>query len=391
MEKREQNFEIDELLVSYITGNASSDEQKAVKEWLAESAVNRKYFDELKEIYKVAKIADRRVDIKMELAWDRIRLRHYRNLAHRNALEEKIKRRNFIRDLVKYAAIIIVAVSFGITGYRYVSGKLEIKEKEIWNTVEAPYGSRVRVILPDGSKVWLNAGSNLRYSSLFSQSNRTVFLNGEAFFSVVSDKGKQFIVKTSSLDIKVYGTEFNVRAYDDDEIIQTTLVKGSIELEGLFISRSGKKSIKLEPKQTATYYKKDRSKDWREKEGIKQSKELSENVIIVSPKLEIELNVNPAIYTSWKDPMWIIEKEPLWSLAEKFERRFNIKFIFENEGLAEYKFTGTLKDETLEQVLNLMKLSAPIEYKVKNNQVFLSENKYFKRMYDEMLIRKKNQ
>lgn len=388
MEKKDRIHDIDELLVNYITGNASADERNAIKKWIAESAENGMYFDALKEIYKATKITQAQADFNPDLAWERVKARHYRNLVQKLSEKTIGEKRSFIRDILKYAAIITIALSVGGVSLRYITGKLEIKNKEVWNTIEAPYGSRVKLTLPDGTRVWLNAGSNLKYSSLFGQLDRKVFLNGEAYFSVKTDSGKQFTVSTEYLNIKVYGTEFNVKAYEDEDIIQTTLVKGSVALEGSILSKFARKTIKLEPNQTATFYKNDKTKEKQEISSTGRSDKSSEYIVKVNSRLEISKDINPLIYTSWKDPLWVIEKEPLRSLTAKFERRFNIKFIFESESLSEYKFTGTLKDETLEQVLNLMKLSAPIDFKIENNQVYLSENKYFKSTYDQMLIRK---
>jgi transmembrane sensor len=207
-----------------------------------------------------------------------------------------------------------------------------------------------------------------------------VFLTGEAFFSVKKDSSRQFIVTTPYLDVKVYGTEFNVKAYSNEDVVQTTLVSGSVTLEGSLIAKTGKQSVTLEPNQTATYFISEKKTE-EDKTDSKILPVTGENPII-TPK------INTALYTSWKDPIWIIEREPLLSLTKKFERRFNIKFVFESANLENYKFTGTLKDETLEQVLNLVKYSAPIEYRIKNNEVILSENKFFKNSYDEMLINK---
>lgn len=389
MEKDFLKNDIEELLVKYLTGNASFEERNAVREWISESAANGKYFDELKEVYKAAKIVHSDNWYNSNLSWERVKVKHYRNFAEKLKSEARKTILFAVRDILKYAAIIVVVITAGLMGYRYIAGKLEIKQKEIWNIVEAPYGSRVKMRLPDGSQVWLNAGSNLKYSSLFGQLNRTVTLNGEAYFVVKPDSGKQFVVTTKYIDIKVYGTEFNVKAYDEEDIVQTTLVRGSVALEGSVISKQGIRSIKLKPNQTATFYKKDIYKmETSTREKIKEVIEQYGEALPITPNLVIIKDIKPEIYTSWKDPFWYIEKEPLWSLTEKFERRFNVKFEFESENLADYKFTGKLKDETLEQVLNLIKLSAPIEYEIKNNVVILSENKYFKNKYDEMLIRK---
>jgi len=377
---------MEELLVKYLTGEADQNEREAARKWICESADNSRHFDELKDIYRAVKVTGLTDSYNTDLSWERVKTKYYKELATKEKSVDRTEKRMFIRDLMKYAAFFALVLTIGVVALRYIDKKMERKLSEIWYTVESPYGSRVRLILADGSKVWLNAGSNFRYSSLFGQTNRKVFLNGEAFFSVKKDSSRQFVVTTPHLDVKVYGTEFNVKAYSNEDNVQTTLVSGSITLEGDLITKTGKQSVTLEPNQIATYYISPKKSEDIEPEvnpdSKKQSKE-NENLII-TPK------INTEIYTSWKDPVWYIEREPLLSLTKKFERRFNIKFVFESQNLEDYKFTGTLKDETLEQVLNLVKYSAPIEYRIKDNEVILSENKYFKNSYDEMLIKKTN-
>ncbi|MBP8960228.1 MAG: DUF4974 domain-containing protein [Bacteroidales bacterium] len=208
---------------------------------------------------------------------------------------------------------------------------------------------------------------------------------------MVKDSSLHFIVSTKYLDVRAYGTEFNVKAYSDEDIVETTLVNGSIELEGRLLARAGKRSVKLEPNQTAIFYIKEKLPEDTDNNAILKEKRMEEDnkVIEVTKNLEIKPDVNTIIYTSWKDPVWYIESESLESLAEKFERRYNIKFEFKDENLKNYRFTGKLKDETLEQVLLLMQFSAPIEYKIEDNKVIISENKYFKKSYNEMLVTKR--
>ena len=376
----------DESIVNYLAGEATEEERLSVLSWINKSPENKKYFEELKAVYIAAKTTQVCDNDFTANAWKQIKSRHFTKLAVNSMQERKNWKFILIRDIFKYAAVIILAISIGYTGYRFFKNVVFTASNEIWNTVEAPYGSRTHLTLADGSEVWLNAGSNLRYSSFFGQQNRKVVLDGEAYFNVAIDTGIQFIVKTSHLDIKVYGTEFNVKAYSNEDNIQTTLVSGSILLEGKIISEQGKRSVRLEPNQTATFFLPDRKKGATEKEEMTST--ISRVNLDKNENLIINPEINPVVYTSWKDPYWYFESESLLSLTIKFERRYNIKFVFESDNLKTYKFTGTLKDETLEQVLNLLRLSVPIDYRIENNRVILSENKYFKNSYDQMLIKK---
>jgi transmembrane sensor len=381
--------QIEETVVRYITGTATAGERQEVLSWLSESEENRRYFDELKDVYEAAISVQENSPYNTEQSWERVKSKHYRNQLEKLREETDNSKRMVWRDSIKYAAIFtvaIVAVFYGI----YISrGKPLTNTAEVWSTIEAPFGSRAHMTLADSTEVWLNAGSKLRYRSSFAKSNRKVYLDGEAYFSVSHDKANQFVVKTSHVDIKVYGTEFNVKAYGDEDIIQTTLVKGSITLVGDLIKKSGKESIELKPNQTATYYKS--GKPLKDNPSASQSTASQRETVIKSENLEILPSVNTAKYTSWKDPRWFIDSESMAELAVKLERRYNVKIVFNSPGLKNYKFSGTLKDETLEQVLNIMRLTSPISYSIENNVVILSENKYFRQSYDKMLIKQNKQ
>ncbi|MFH0841186.1 MAG: FecR family protein [Bacteroidota bacterium] len=390
MGEREFYSEQNELLITYLTGMAGETERKAALAWIHESAENRRYFDELKEIYKAAKSAQDADQYETSLSWEKVKARYYKEFAARLRDENRETKLSFIRAVLKYAAIIALAVAIGHIGFRFFKNRSSILSGEIWNTIEAPYGSRTRVTLSDGSKVWLNAGSNLKYSSRFGQENRKVILDGEAYFSVTRDTTSQFTVSTSHLDIKVYGTEFNVEAYSTDDYIRTTLVSGAITLEGDLISRAGKRSISLLPNQSATYYIQENKRETVTEAERTEVRDVPRMSLRRAENLIVTPDINPVLYTSWKDPVWHIDGETLQSLSTKFERRFNIEFVLDSKSIQNYKFSGKLKDEPLELVLNILRLSLPIDYKIQNNQVVISENKYFRNSYDEMLIRKTN-
>lgn len=392
MEEKNLISEQDRLLINYLTGEATEEERASVTNWIHQSPENSRYFQEYREVYIATKLSQT-YDTELSAdAWEKVKTRHY--MERGNELQRRTGNTitEVVRDIFRYAAFIALALSIGYTGFRFFKNKVFTASSEIWNTVEAPYGSRTHLTLADGSEVWLNAGSNLKYSTQFGHKNRRVILDGEAYFEVHKDSIQQFVVSTSYLDIKVFGTEFNVKAYSGEDNIQTTLVNGSVTLEGKIISEQGNRSVTLEPNQTATFFISEKKAD---KNDILEN--LPEEAESVTPAIKlgkaenliITPDINTLVYTSWKDPMWVFESESLLSLATKFERRYNIKFVFESKDLQNYKFTGALKDETLEQVLNVLILTLPVDYRIENNRVVLSENKYFKNSYDDMLIRTK--
>jgi ferric-dicitrate binding protein FerR (iron transport regulator) len=379
----EQKFsqEIEELLVKYLTGTADMGEREKALSWIRGHDENKRYFDQLRDIYEASKLTQKPVAYNTDMSWEKVKVKYYKKRLTKLENENLKERRFFIRVILKYAAIIVAVFTLGNLGYKFVNKTQILDNALVWNEVEAPFGSRTLVNLADGSKVWLNAGSKLKYAVDFGKKNRVVFLNGEAYFNVTKNKEIQFVVKTSHLDVKVFGTEFNVKAYPEENTIQTTLVRGAVSIVG---SGPNQKEVQLKPNQLVTYiknvnlFKSDIKKDKSEQQFEKAVHE-SENLVIL-PEIR---TIN---FTSWKDSRWIIDGETLANLAIKLERRYNVKFQIKSETLQNYKFSGTLKDETLEQVLNLIKISAPIEFKIQERNVLLYENKSFKNSYDKLLI-----
>ena len=381
MEKANQKIE--DVLVSYLTGMATGEECDRAERWIGQNHENQKYFNQLRDIYESSKVTQASGTYNATLSWEKVKSTYYRNQVNRLKNNRSEEVQYFIREVLKYAAIIIVVSSLAVIGYQYMVKYLPAQQNVVWNQVEAPFGARTFVTLADGSSVWLNAGSKLKYPVNFDQNTREVILEGEAYFNVTKNKSRQFVVSTSHLKIRVYGTEFDVKAYPEENTIQTTLVKGAITLESAMIQDHGKHEILLKPNQSATFIK-----DLRVFKASRRDRKNDTSPALQAPSenLLIQPQVNPVLYTSWKDNRWIIEGETLSSLIVKLERRFNVKFDFQSESLKNYRFSGTLKEESLEQVLNIIKISAPIEYTVKDNWVHLRENKSFKKTYDEMLM-----
>lgn len=370
--------QMNELLVRYLTGMADEEERKAALDWIRHSEENRAEFEKLKQVFISTKLTQSETMYNAERSWKRVKAKHYRNQEQtRITPEHKLVE---FRTVLKYAALIAILFTLGVIGYRTFTPSPD-STAVVWNTVEAPYGSRSKVTLADGSQVWLNSGSQLKYASNFSIHDRNVYLTGEAYFSVTHSK-KQFVVNTSYLEVRVHGTEFNVKAYSDENFVQTTLVRGSVSILKKYPTRSGRHKITLEPNQTATFNI--HSKELvggRPEEGERQIKAYKDEIEIIS-------DINPVLYTSWKDTKWLIEGEKLSALAVKLERRYNVKIRFRSQTLESYRFTGTLTDETLDQVLHVIQLSAPIRYEINDHEVTLFENIPAKDSYDELLIRK---
>jgi ferric-dicitrate binding protein FerR (iron transport regulator) len=380
---KENKRNTEEILFSYLEGTASVEEREWVENWLKEDSSNQKHFDEIKVLRHWFKNGQKPAPLNREESWARIKAEYYKSGFMNPQQAEKSRSRKI---LYRFAIPAAAAVVFAFLAGFYIRALLHkdgyLNSKQIYNEVYVPLGSRSQVTLSDGTRVWLNAGSRLRYPVEFLKSNREVMLEGEAYFDVTKNLDKIFIVKTSDIYVKVYGTQFNIKCYPEENIIQTTLVKGSLSVEPVK-GNNKNNTVYLKPNQTVEYYKKGKGF-----EGPQRNITSSQETIAARAKPDriiLTPVVDPVPITSWKDSKWVIAGESLEELAVKLDRRYNVKITITDESLKNYKFSGTLKDETFEQILKILQISMPIIYTVNGNNVILSEDKSFKPKYDTMI------
>jgi ferric-dicitrate binding protein FerR (iron transport regulator) len=249
-----------------------------------------------------------------------------------------------------------------------------------YSVITTPLGQRSVVQLSDGSKVWLNAGSKLKYPDQFNGKLREVFLEGEAFFNVAKNAQVPFIVHTSDINIRVLGTEFNVKSYPDEGIIETTLVSGAVNIEA-----PGKNEtlFKLKPNQKAVYRKKNPVSE--EPVTERTSDSFTEIPKVTPLKTDFKIHdVNVEAETAWTDGVLVIRRETFETLAVKLERKYDLDFVFIDSTLKDFRISGTIKDVSIEQVLDGLKLTAPITYKLKDKTVMIYENKASRANYEHL-------
>lgn len=220
-------------------------------------------------------------------------------------------------------------------------------QKELINKVIIPYGKKSMIMLSDGTRVWLNAGSQLIYPSVFVNRVRQVMLIGEAYFDVAKDTERPFIVRASDVYVHVTGTKFDISAYPEDKLVQTVLEEGKVTLKYL-----GKGILDKE-------YTVDMVPNQRIELDITNGKARSQMVDV-------------SRYVSWKKGMLEFEKDDLIRALKQVERYYNIRIRLADPMLGLYKLSGKLdlKDEP-EEVLNVIRLTVPIDWKKKGNGEFV--------------------
>ena len=210
-------------------------------------------------------------------------------------------------------------------------------------------------------------------------------MEGEGYFKVVKNADVPFVVRAKEVTIKALGTEFNVKAYPEEKMVQTTLVNGLVSVHQEKAS-SGTQELMMKPKQTVTIYDEGTRIIEDGMEPVKEKeKEKVQYAEARKPKVELKNEVKTELYTSWKDTRWVIESESIEELAMKLQRRYDVQIIIANSELKQYPFTGILADETLEQVLEIMKSVVPIKYVISKKVVLLSINPQQKKFFEESM------
>jgi len=371
-----------EAIVGYYTNNLTQAQSEELLEWLGENEENRQYLFELGKVwYASSQLSTKEKDTNG--AWtnllDKIKENDIRQMP-------KPELRIGLSFLFRVAAAVLLLAVIGI-GTIFIFRSPKTKSEIAYFEAFAPKGSRSFITLSDGSTVWLNSGTKLRYQSNFGKEDRDLFLEGEAYFVVARNPDMPFRVKTSDVCITAIGTAFNVKAYNDEGSIETTLEKGEVRIDALDDSKLKVEStpVFLKPNQKAVF--------------IKSNKNISVNSSVQQPQvavnepagkiktipLSIENMADTKLTTSWKDSRWIFKSEKLISLKPILERRYDISIIFRDSILMSYKFTGTLKEESLEQVLNAICLASPIKYEINHNQVLFFEAGSVKSQYRKPL------
>lgn len=270
-------------------------------------------------------------------------------------------RRNGWRMMI--AAVSLTAIVLSAV-WSLNNGKHHSNNKELVSEISTPHGSRTTVTLPDGSTVFLNVSSRLTYD-YGNENSRQVVLEGEAFFDVLKDEQRPFIIHTRKMDITVLGTSFNVRAYEEDKTAETSLIQGKVEVT---IKGKVPEKVILSPNQKVVVFN-----DTTEWPAAKMS------VMATNPDKEIyrleEVTVSPldslVAETAWKENCLVFNDERFADIALKMERWYDVQIVFEDKQVEDYHFTGIFINETLDQTLEALRFTSPFRYQINKKKIII--------------------
>ena len=326
------NHETQTILERFVLGEKlNSSELNELKRLFSTSANRKEISNWLENNWQLASFDD------LEISYDKLKLKIQQYHSPKSKVYQLVL--GYSTYYRQIAAVLFIPLIIGL-GFYFLS---TFTADENFYVAEAPLGQKAKVELPDGSTVWLNSGSNIRYSSNFNQKNRNIELDGEAFFEVEKNTGKPFIVHTSSLDVKVTGTRFNVNAYADEPIVETSLVEGKVNVQ----LNDGNKNYQLTPGNVLAY-----SKTTRE---------------ITSHQLNEEATI------SWKENRLIFINDDFSKLARKIEKWYNVKVVYNPDEFSKNKLTVKLfEGEQLNQLLEIIESAIGAKCTIQQNKILIT-------------------
>lgn len=311
----------DSLIAKFLANETNRQEEEELENWLDLSEENKRYFVQMKHVWNSS-----------------VRI----NISEENALKNiKKQSKGFSAGRVfwdfwqKSAAVLLIPLLVGSVLYFKSKPELIPSEVSANQTIVAPFGTYTSLQLPDGTKVWLNAGSKISFPQKFDPKSRKVDLVGEAYFEVVSNEQQPFYVNTPSVSVRATGTKFNVRSFSGDLTPQVALAEGKVSVTPVDV-KQGKK-VELKPNQVLTYEK--------ERTALKIT------------------NDNVYKCYAWKDGKLVFRNDPFEEVARRISIQYNVDIELKGQKIKQYRYRATFNNETLDELLRLLKLSSPFSYR----------------------------
>jgi ferric-dicitrate binding protein FerR (iron transport regulator) len=349
-----------ELMAKSMGKTATTEELAELETFLEQSPEYRKLHqvnDALKGNIKQTGISkEKDISTKLEDLWYKIK----------SADESPVTDEKIIKPLFNWrwaaAAVLVLGLAGGVF-YTLRLREFNQTSATVMHEVHVPYGTTQKLVMPDGTKVKLNAGSTFIYPEKFSKNTRDVSLTGEGFFEVTKNARKPFLVHTNRLIVKVLGTVFNVKAYDDDKTIETTLLKGKVQVE---LNNNPEKTIILLPNEKLMVTN-----------NISQTRLQSKGNNV--PKIEYQVTTLPMVKpeeikeTAWIDNKILFTNELFEDVAKQIERKYNVQVIFEDQALKTEQISGLLDKESLQEAMQIIEQTTPFKFRMEGKNIYLSK------------------
>lgn len=338
MKPTNTHIEIDELIATYLSQGLEAEKLSELENWLKASPENQKHFQQMREIWFSTISANEKERYNKEEAYSR-----FLNRTRQTHQKEKTVKKLSLHKFFYGAAAVALLCLISFASYR--TGTEQVKKQFAEMVVEAPLGSKTRLYLPDGTLVWLNAGSTITYSQGFGVEERKLKLSGEGYFEVTRNKQLPFEITTKELQLRVLGTKFNFRNYPEDEEVSVSLLEGKVSLRNYLKNDA---LCYLEPDQKAILNKKNG---------------------------KLMVSASEARYTAeWTNGFLFFDEELLPDIIKELERSYNVKIYIEDESLKTFRFYGNFvrKEQTIQEILEMLASTGKLEYRIEGKTVRLS-------------------
>jgi ferric-dicitrate binding protein FerR (iron transport regulator) len=362
------------LLSKLLAGEATLPEQKELESAFRDDASLRETWNAIRALKEAppGNLSVEEEQKMLEKGLQRLdRMRHGRTglsvAAGRQEEESAIVKKGRIRGWMVAAAAVFALVIAGAMLYSGSRNKVAIPSAAPVASKElvSKYGSRSFIELPDGSKLWLNAGSRVQYAAAFADGKRELTLSGEAYFDVKHDPAHPFVIHTGKLDVKVLGTTFNIKAYPGDSLMETTLIRGKVEVD---FANDTHTAIVLKPSEKLIV---STGTDEVVQPSAAPVTAAKEHLKIITAPVVPDPADGTIEETSWVENKLVFRKEPFAQLALKLERWYNVKILFDNEKYRMDELTGTFKDQRIDEVMQALQITSDFHYRISGDTIHI--------------------
>lgn len=329
--------QINNLILSFLNRTITPADLKTLKNWIDESEENKAYFSEIQKVWLISSLREKK---NFDQVKERAFIRFQQRIAQAGPRKEQTRIRPLWHRVVYIAACLAIAFVAGMSTI-YFSDHHQLAQQPLAYSLESPRGSKLKLTLPDGTCVWLNADSRLSYDNKFGVDNRDIKLEGEGYFEVSKNKELPFHVTSDDIKVEVLGTKFNVRNYPEDTLIKVALMEGSVAL----LNPQGKTTLK--PGQIAHYDKKNKTTRVKT-DGVK--------------------NAN-----AWINGHLYFDEENMETIARALERAFDVDITINGDTLKKMIFYGdfVIESNNINEIMNIMAATNKFNYhyKISRNEI----------------------
>lgn len=331
------------LIQRYVTGTAVKEDRQWVENWMSQSQENRRMVQDLKKVWEQTPLED--FDLDVEHAWEQFR---YRNLKKekelsRNSIRQTPYKKRSGNHIFKAVAGILVILFSGLFAYYQFnmyerSLSAQVEASSMLQEVKTERGEKARITFSDGTRVILNSASKIQFPKEFYDSEREVYLDGEAYFEVAHNSEKPFIVNSQDARVEVLGTEFNIRGWEEDPAVEIVVNEGKVSVQSLDANS-----------ETEVFLTK----------GLKTSIERGNEP--VAPYM-----VDPIDYLLWTSGGIHFDNEPFYKVIRDLERQFDVHITVSVPSLIEVPFTGTFQHAELNEILSVVAVAMEVGFRTDN-------------------------